>query len=548
MLSARRALRRASQSSVRHLQTLPNISKPEVSQNSQQYAARPAIDGAKTLIGGDVRSWTGETAPVYAPLFVAETGEQIQLGRQALLGSMESLEACDAAAKAWQQGQGRWPGLPLRERVAAIRRLVDRLRSIREQIVSAIQWEICKNDGDAAKEFDRTMDFIEALIDSAEARTRTGLRHEEGVFAAVRRAPVGVMLNLGPSNYPFNETYATLIPALLMGNTVVMKIPRVGGLAHFLTMEAYAECFPPGVVNFISGFGRSTAPPIMKTGKVDLLAFIGSSQAADELLFQHPSRHRLRTLLSLDAKNVAIILPDADLDVAVKECVVGSTSYNGQRCTALKLIFVHDSVAAEFNAKFGQAISALAAGPPFGSCPITPLLSSRSEYLTGLIEDAEMKGAKVINEGGGQVDRSLFFPAVLYPVCQSMSVYHEEQFGPVIPIVPYKSNDEIYSYFQKAAFGQQASVFTSADAAASQSAELSQLLDVCALSTCRVNINTQCSRGPDSYPFAGRRSSALGTMGVNEVLDAVSVETMVASKQEAALGRARAASAIFAPE
>merc|ERR1719181_1969739 len=196
------------------------------------------------------------------------------------------------------------------------------------------------------------MDFIAALIAAARAFDSTGVVCEEGVYGIVKRSAVGVMMNLGPSNYPFNETYATLIPALLMGNSVVMKIPNTGGLAHFLTMEAYAEAFPAGVVNFVSGRGRDTMPPIMATGLVDILAFIGSSKAADSVVRQHPQPHRLKNLLSLDAKNLGIVLPDADLDLAAKECLLGSTSYNGQRCTAVKLIMVHKSVADAFNEKF----------------------------------------------------------------------------------------------------------------------------------------------------------------------------------------------------
>lgn len=83
------------------------------------------------------------------------------------------------------------------------------------------------------------------------------------------------------------------MPSLLMGNTVVMKIPTVGGLAHVLTMEAYAKCLPPGVMNFVSGQGRVTMGPVMKTG-VDLFAFIGGSTSADALLRDHPAPHRLK--------------------------------------------------------------------------------------------------------------------------------------------------------------------------------------------------------------------------------------------------------------
>merc|ERR1719188_1379257 len=105
--------------------------------------------------------------------------------------------------------------------------------------------------------------------------------------------------------------------------------------------------------------------------------------------------------------------------------------------------------------------------------------------------------------------------------------------------------DEVYEYLEKMHFGQQAAIFTSQKADV-PSSELTELLDACALSTCRVNLNVQCSRGPDCYPFAGRRSSAMGTISVTEVLRAVSVETMVASKSKDVITNATAASTIFA--
>jgi len=523
----------------------PQFVKPEVSENSEAYKTQPYVDGARVLIGGEVKPWTGPCTEVFSPIYCMETQKRICIGRQATLSPKEAVQAVEAAAKAWGRGRGEWPRKTLEQRVEAVEQLVEKLKERRSEIIAVLQWEICKNDADAAKEFDRTMDFIGALIAAARGFDATGLVCHEGVHALLKRSPIGVMMNLGPSNYPFNETYATLIPAILMGDSVVMKVPNTGGLAHFLTMDAYAECFPPGVVNFVSGRGRDTMPPCMETGLVDVFAFIGSSKAADALVKAHPQPHRLKNLLSLDAKNLAIVMPDADLDLAVKECLAGSTSYNGQRCTAIKLIMVHKTIAEKFNDKFCAAISKLAAGVPFGKNNITPLASSSTEYMKALTEDATSKGAKVLNEGGGLMDRSLFFPAVVYPVTEEMELWQAEQFGPVIPIAAYESIEQPIAWLEKMHFGQQSAIFTSQDAT-QPAPELAELLDVCALSTCRVNLNAQCQRGPDVFPFAGRRSSAMGTISVEEVLRAVSVETMVASKSPDVIARACDGSTVFA--
>ena len=175
-----------------------------------------------------------------------------------------------------------------------------------------------------------------------------------GLPAQIRRVPLGVALVLGPFNYPFNETYTNLIPALLMGNTCILKTPRTGCLCHVPTLELFQQCFPPGVVNVIHGSGRETLPVLMEDGSLDIFAFIGTSKAAVDLQKLHPHPNRLRVCLGLDAKNPAIVCADADLDVAVAECTLGSLSFNGQRCTALKVIYVHATVRACTNAGGGR--------------------------------------------------------------------------------------------------------------------------------------------------------------------------------------------------
>ena len=120
-----------------------------------------------------------------------------------------------------------------------------------------------------------------------------------------------------------------------MGNTTIFKPAKHGVLLIAPLLEAFQTSFPKGVVNILFGRGRAIAGPIMKTGKVDVLALIGHSSSANALVNQHPKSNRLRQVLGLEAKNPAIILPDADLDLTVKECISGTLSYDGQRCTAL---------------------------------------------------------------------------------------------------------------------------------------------------------------------------------------------------------------------
>jgi glyceraldehyde-3-phosphate dehydrogenase (NADP+) len=264
----------------------------------------------------------------------------------------------------------------------------------------------------------------------------------------------------------------------------------------------------------------------MASGRIQVLAFIGTSRAADALRRVHPEPHRLRCVLGLEAKNPAIVLPDADLDLAARECVLGSLSFNGQRCTALKIIFVHRSVADAFLERLSAGVGSLRSGMPWEEgARITPLPEGgKTAYLEELIEDAEAGGARVVNPGGGTVSGTWFAPAILYPVAPESRVYREEQFGPVVPVVPFDDIEEPIRYVVESDYGQQLSIF------GSDAATIAELVDPLVNQVCRLNINSQCQRGPDIFPFTGRKDSAEGTLSVSDALRVFSIRTLVAAK------------------
>lgn len=297
--------------------------------------------------------------------------------------------------------------------------------------------------------------FIESTIEALKDMDQKegGYRVISGTMAHVRRAAIGVMLLLGAFNYPFNKTYASLIPALLMGNVIIMKIPpALGGLAHVLTMEAFASTLPPEVVNFISDSGRTTVQPIMQRGSVDVFSFVGGPPAADAIIRAHPNPHRLKIFLLLEGKNIGIVAADANLDLAASQCCAGATSYNGQRCTAIKLIFVHESVSQEFIAKLAQAVDSLSIGLPLErDTKITPLPEpDRIEFLQRLIKDAVDKGAHPVNtnNGGGKVYGNIMKPLLLSGITSEMELWTKEQFGPVVPVTTYRDIEEVYDYIR----------------------------------------------------------------------------------------------------
>lgn len=511
-----------------------------------------ALSGPATfrqyLLDGELRTWDGLMQEIVSPIFM----ESAAGPKRQLLGSCPvhdghvGEEALRAASAAWDQGLGSWPNLPARARMACVEDFCRRMLSKRADIVRLMVWEICKSRKESEQEFDRTIEYIADTLAELRRMLEQNAQPQRvgGMQAHNALSPVGVVLCMGPFNFPLNETLATLIPALLMGNTAVVKLPRIGRLLFFPLMDCFHKAFPRGVVNIVSG-GIETVTPIMASGLVDALAFIGTSRAAEAMRALHPHPNRLRCVLGLEAKNAAIILPDADLDIAVPEVLRGSFGFNGQRCTAIKLIFVARQLAEVFLERFLAAVAELRCGLPWEpGVNITPLPEpGKPKFLHALRADALAKGAHELIPGGGQpsqqpvalgADETFFAPSVLFPVTPDMRVFREEQFGPIAPVALFDDAQEALRAIAASSYGQQASIFGSDPR---QLAELSRRLQTL---VSRVNINCKCQRGPDELPFTARRDSAVGTLSVRDGLLAFSLPTLTVLRDKSATQAANA--------
>ena len=494
-----------------------------------QHEAPQPIKWDKYLINGELKTWEGTRELVYSPMGKVDKDgfvDRVFLGESPTLDESVGLEALGAAKQAYNNGRGFWPTASATQRITCMEHFLKLMVLKREEVSTLLMWEIAKNKSASYKEFDRTVDYIKDTIEEYKELQRRGshIASKGDVISQVRRGPLGVVLCLGPYNYPLNETFCLLIPSVLMGNTIVFKPAKYGVLLLTPLMEAFKEAFPPGVINVIFGRGRTLAGPIMKTGDVDVLALIGNSKSSNALAAQHPKSNRLRQVLGLEAKNPAIVFEDANLDKAIKQCVAGALSFNGQRCTALKIIFVHKSISAEFVTRFSDAVDKLKLDHPENNSDLTPLPeANKVDYMDEYVFDAKEKGANVMNKRAGKVNETSYFPAVLFPVNKHMRIFHEEQFGPVVPIVEYDKLEEVMDAIAESDHGQQCSVFSENEAT------ISYVVDNLVNQVCRVNINTSCQRGPDYLPFTGRKDSAVGTLSVHDALRSFSIRTVVAA-------------------
>jgi len=496
----------------------------------EQYRLSEELHQREYLSNGEMLPWDGEVHTVVSPVCIpGPQGLQRKvIGTYPLCTEKESSAALEAAVAAYDNGRGEWPTMSVEDRIGCVDRFTQRIIQKKDEVVKLLMWEIGKSHADSVKEFDRTVEYIYATIDALKDLDRQSSKFsiEQGIVAQIRRSPLGVVLCMGPFNYPLNETFTTLIPALIMGNTLLFKPPKHGTLLHYPLLEAFRDCFPKGVVNTIYGRGNKIIPGLMSSGKINVLTLIGSSKVANELKKLHPKVNRLRAILGLDAKNAAIITANADLNLAVQETLLGSLSFNGQRCTALKIVFVHRNLADEFLALLSAAVSKLKYGMPWeDGVALTPLPEAhKPAYLKECIDDAVAHGARVVNENGGLINESFFYPAIVYPVTKEMKLWEEEQFGPVIPVVPFNDVEETIDYLIESTHGQQVSVFSDNDA------EIAALIDPLVNQVSRVNINSQCQRGPDVFPFTGRKDSAEGTLSVVDAIRSFSIRSLVATK------------------
>ncbi|MBV8591001.1 MAG: aldehyde dehydrogenase family protein, partial [Acetobacteraceae bacterium] len=257
------------------------------------------IHQSSSLIDGELKPWKGKVRPVRSPICVGRGNgalEQIEVGSVPVGSREESEEALRAAVAAYDNGRGEWPTMTAAQRIACMQDFTRRMVAQKRQIVNLIMWEIAKTLPDAEKEFDRTVAYIQATIDALRNLDNDNSRFQivEGTIGQIRRTPLGIVLCMGPYNYPLNETFATLIPAMIMGNTLVFKPPKFGIMLFYPLLEAFRSAFPPGVINTVYGPGAEVVPYMLNSGQINVLTLIGSSRVADHLKKQHPKAHRLR--------------------------------------------------------------------------------------------------------------------------------------------------------------------------------------------------------------------------------------------------------------
>lgn len=467
----------------------------------------------KNLLNGNWISTEGSLIEIKSPL------------NNEVIGKVQAMskEEVDKAIQGAKDAQKSWRDMPLNERCEILYKTADILLENQETLIDIMVMEIGKDRKSAKSEIIRTSDFIRFTADSAKNIQGESIPgdsfpgYKNNKVLVVNRDPVGVVLAISPFNYPVNLAASKIAPAIVSGNTVVFKPATQGALSGLYLAKAFDLAgIPAGVINTVTGRGSEIGDYVVSHKDIDFVNFTGSTEIGQRI-------SRITTmkplLMELGGKDAAIVLEDADLDLAAKNIVAGAFSYSGQRCTAVKRVLVLDKVADKLVEKISSEMNKLKIGNPLenkGSLDVVPLIDSKSaDFVMELIKDAKEKGAVLLK--GGEREGNLITPTLFDKVSLDMRLAWEEPFGPVLPIIRVKDVEEAIKIANESEYGLQSSVFTQ---------NINDAFYVAnKLEVGTVQVNNKTERGPDHFPFLGVKNSGMGTQGIR-----YSIESMTRAK------------------
>ena len=319
---------------------------------------------------------------------------------------------------------------------------------------------------------------------------------------------------ISPFNYPLNLLVSKLAPALISGNTVVYKPATQGScLGAYISLLLYEAGFQNGEISCIIGKGSEIGDLILENKDVNMISFTGSTHIGKKISQLNPL---IPVILELGGKDAAIVLKDADIAKTAKDIVAGAFQYNGQRCTGIKRVLVDEKISYKLIDAINYELNKLSVGTAAeGNNNITEMINiDAAKYNLSLILDA-LKNSALTDQNIRLLENNILAPVVLYNVNSKCRIYYEEQFGPVLPIINFKSIEEAIEINNDSEYGLQASIYTENIELANK---IAKSLDVVT-----VNINRSPSRGPDIFPFGGIKHSGKGMQGIKESIISMNI-------------------------
>jgi lactaldehyde dehydrogenase/glycolaldehyde dehydrogenase len=377
-------------------------------------------------------------------------------------GSVEDVEkAVDAA----QNAQSAWEKLPAIERAGYLRKIAQKIRDNAKILAQTITEEQGKVPSLALVEVNFTADYMDYMAEWArryEGEIIQSDRPNENIF--LFKLPIGVAAGILPWNFPFFLIARKLAPAFVTGNTIVIKPSSDTPNNAFEFAKLVDEVgLPKGIFNLVSGEGSVVGNALAANPKVGIISFTGSVPAGVKIM-EAAAKNVTKVSLELGGKAPAIVMGDADIDLAVEAIKNSRIINNGQVCNCAERVYVHSSIAKEFIEKMTKAMSTVTYGNPLSEeVDMGPLINEAAiTHVQKLVDSAVSAGAKVTTGGkrASREDGFFYEPSVLIDVKQDMAIIQEEIFGPVLPIMTFETLDEAIALANDSEFGLTSSIYT----------------------------------------------------------------------------------------
>ena len=470
----------------------------------------------KMLIGGEaVDSVSGETYEVRNPA----TGEVVD---RVPKGNARDVEQAVAAAEAAFR---EWSDTSPEDRGKMLLHACELIKEKAKEIAQALTAEQGKTLFEANLEIHHLIHGLEYYAGLAsKVRGDHVPLPQKGAYGMVLRRPIGVCGAIVPWNFPLTLMGTKLGPALVAGNTIIIKPATTTPLATLLTLEqiqkaTYADgkkTLPKGAVNVVTGPGGAVGEALLRHPKVRRIAFTGSTEVGRHVM-EVAGREIKRVTLELGGSDPMIVCDDADVETAVRMADVGRYFNCGQMCLGVKRLFLQESIADDFVGKLTELLKKKTVGNGTKKeSRMGPLhLESQRKEVEEQIEDARSRGAKVLIGGGRpkgpEYDNGFYYlPTLLTDVPENARIAQEECFGPALPVFRFRELDEAIEMANRSIYGLGSSIWTRNLVRANHAIEK--------LEAGNVWVNS-LHYGYDEMPFGGVKASGLGREHGAEALD-----------------------------
>lgn len=373
----------------------------------------------------------------------------------------DAAEAVEAAYVA----QMKWEKLPAIERGRYLTAIAAGIRKREQELTDIIVREGGKTQALANVEVNVTAEYFDYIAGWArryEGEIIQSDRANENIF--LFKKPIGVTAGILPWNFPFFLIARKAAPAILTGNTIVMKPSQLTPENMYVFAQIVEEVgLPAGVINIITGKGSVIGHALASNPKVGMISLTGSVSAGQQIM-EAAAPNITKVSLELGGKAPAIVLADADLDLAVKSIIDSRIINTGQVCNNAERVYVHTSVKDKFIDKMLEGFSKVKTGDPskVKDLDMGPMIEAKAlKTVLGKVENAINQGAKMLCGGHRIGDKGYFIePTLLVNCTQEMDIIQQETFGPVLPVVEYSDYDEVIKMANDCEYGLTSSIYT----------------------------------------------------------------------------------------